>query len=82
MLKLINKTGCLNFTVRKVEAMDIAKLPEIKEIKTDGKSPSQRLRAAIFGLHEQRGGKKEDFEAYYSKVMEKFIDDVKGRMDQ
>jgi len=45
-----------------------------------GKSPSQRLRAVLFVLWEQRG-KNGDFEAYYNTYMERFINTIKDNLD-
>ena len=44
------------------------------------KSPSQRLRAVLFILWKQRGGKGE-FESYYRVMMDQFINDVKKILD-
>jgi hypothetical protein len=46
----------------------------------ESKSPSQRLRAALFVLWKQRG-EKGDFEQFYRQQMEKAINRVKGLLD-
>lgn len=48
--------------------------------KLDGKTPSQRLRAVLFVLYNQRGGMN-DFEEFYRRNMEKLIDYVKGKLE-
>lgn len=45
------------------------------------KSPAKRLRAALFVLHMQQGGTKENFEPFYVEKMEKMIDHVKSKLD-
>lgn len=45
------------------------------------KSPAKRLRAALFVLHMQRGGTKENFEPFYLEQMEKVITHVKNKLD-
>lgn len=57
---------------------------DIKEISTDTgkeKSPSRRLRSVLYVLWEQRGGPGE-FELFYIKQMENFINAVKERLDK
>ncbi len=45
------------------------------------KTPSQRLRASIMVLWQQKGGKG-DPEAFYRTVMEKLIEHVKGQLER
>ena len=49
-------------------------------------SPSQRLRNVIYALHKQKLEKnayvESDFETYYRKIMESFIDMTKGQLDE
>ncbi len=54
---------------------------EIKEKIDDGKTPSQRLRAAMFIWWEQMGKPNDDFEIFYRMKMEKIIETVKSRLD-
>lgn len=54
---------------------------EVKEFPNQ-KSLSERLRNALWVLHEKRGGKKEDFELFRTKYMEKVIDQVKQKIDE
>lgn len=48
-----------------------------KEMET--KTPSQRLRAALYVMHQQSNSK-DDFEVFYKQKMEKFIDAVKEKL--
>ena len=45
------------------------------------KTPSKRLRAVLFKLYQQSGGKKEEFEIYYRQQVEKIIDHLKSKLD-
>lgn len=45
------------------------------------KAPSQRLRAVLFRVHEQAGGKKEDFDNYYKTEIERIIDHYKAKLN-
>jgi hypothetical protein len=51
-------------------------LPEIRLEKGE-KSPGQRLRAALYVYWEQRTDKKDDFELFYRRWMERAIDGIK-----
>jgi hypothetical protein len=55
---------------------------EIPEGNADfkGKSPSQRLRAVLFLLHREAGGKPETFPEYYNAELEKVINSYKSRI--
>lgn len=46
----------------------------------DGKSPSQRLRNALYVLHSQSDSKL-TFEVYYASQMERLIESVKSRLE-
>lgn len=50
-----------------------------KEMET--KTPSQRLRAVIFLLWKQNESTNGDYEIFYKSMMEKFIDHIKGKLD-
>lgn len=54
---------------------------EIKEKVNDGKSPSQRLRSAMFKWWESQGKPNDDFELFYRMNMEKLIDWVKAKIE-
>jgi hypothetical protein len=47
----------------------------------DGKTPSQRLRGALYVLWEQRGKPSDSFELYYASKMEKLIETVKAELE-
>jgi hypothetical protein len=58
----------------------------LKSIKIDAeemgsKTPSQRLRSCLYVLFERNPEGYQDFNSYYSAMMDKFIDMVKKRID-
>ncbi len=82
ILTLNNKDGFVLFAERKLEVTDLVNLPKMPEVKkTDGKPPSQRLRAVMFKLHKQLGGKDADFEGFYITKMEAIIDHFKDKLE-
>ena len=81
MCDLHEKTGWLSFNVEKIEAVNLANLPTIKAVDTDGKSPSQRLRSIIYVLWE-KNGKQGIFEDYYIKCLGRFQKQVKDELDK
>jgi len=79
--KLAHTDGNILFATRRLDMKDLANIPEPDETsKTDGKTPSQRLRAVLFVRWKQLG-KTGDFDAYYRKSMEHFIDTVKEKLE-
>lgn len=61
-----------------IDEKDAPKLMIDKEL--NSKSPSTRLRNALFVLWQQNGSK-DDFEIFYKRSIEKFIDIVKERLN-
>jgi len=60
--------------------LDTPDVPEVKINKDlEEKSQSQRLRSALYILHQQTG--KGDFETFYREKMETFINKVKSHLD-
>ena len=74
--KFYQKFGYVLFSESTITDKDIPKASATDE----SKSPSQRLRAALFVLWKQRG-EKQDFEVFYRDKMEKFLDQVKSRLE-
>jgi len=82
LISMENKVGWFTFMVKLIEATDVVDLPEIDKSKyPQSKTPGQRLRSALFRLHESKGGKKEDFNTYYDTSMEYFIGTVTAKID-
>ena len=82
LISLENKIGWFTFMVKVIEAQDVIDLPEIDKSKyPQSKTPSQRLKAALYCLHQSKGGKKEDFQQYYDTSMEWFINSVTAKID-
>lgn len=75
--KHLNLFGWLMFAEENLEAVNIPK-EEIHE--DENKSPSKRLRATLFVLWKQCGSEG-DFESFYKKKMEIFIDTVKTKLE-
>lgn len=55
-------------------------VPEV-DATDESKSPSQRLRGALFVYWKNKPAPKSDFETFYRKQMEKIIDRVKACLD-
>ena len=72
------KTGYLLFKEDDFQENDVPK--DNTDMKS--KSPAQRLRGVLWILHQQRGGKNEDFESFYTQQMEKAINRVKDVLDK
>lgn len=78
LMDLLEEYGWMAFA-REDRPIDQLDVPEQKlEFKGD-KSPSQRLRAVLYVAWEQAKSD-EDFETYYRRMMEKFIDRVKQNL--
>lgn len=75
------RQGVVGFAERdlKVEDFNIPDEDFQKEFPNE-KSPSERLRGVLFVLHEKRGGKPEDFEAFRRKEMERVISHYKAKI--
>ena len=68
------------FLLKAEKFAELPKLPEIK-IESNQKTPSERLRGVIFKYWDIRTGKKEDFDTFYRKQMEKLIDAYKEKLE-
>lgn len=75
----LDKFGWLLFAETEHQPHDIDELEAIRK-DTGGKSPSQRLRAALYVLYKQQADTSISFEQYYGQMMEKVIDNVKSRL--
>ncbi len=67
-----------DFTKKETEAIDSLKTEKPLNVK----SKSQRLRAALFVLWEHNNEGYTSSEDFYDRYMERFIDDVKFKIDQ
>ena len=78
--QLHGKIGALHFSEANViEENDLIKLDAIdKEI--NQKSQAQRLRSVLFLIHQQNGGKKEDFKTFYESETERIINHYKEKL--
>ncbi len=74
--RMHNSFGYVLFAPNEFKEEDLP----VSEASDESKSPSQRLRAVLFILWRQKGGKGE-FESYYRNMMQQFIDDVKKILD-
>lgn len=80
LLPHLNQQGSLAFKVGEFNDTELEELPEAKEF-PEQKSQSKRLRDVLFVLHQQSGGKKEEFEDYYRRQMEIFINQIKNKLE-
>lgn len=78
LMEYYQSFGWLLFSANELKDTD---LPKENANKQDGKSPSQRLRAVIFVLWQQRTQGTGDFEAYYKQQMEKAIEAIKSNLE-
>lgn len=77
LLKCNNKFGHVLFKENSFQQSDIP----TEDVEDRTKTPSKRLRAVLYILHAQSGGKKENFENFYREKMEKIIDQIKNRLE-
>lgn len=81
LFELREKLGYLTFNVEVIEAQDIVDLPKLDSSDyEDGKTPSQRFRAVLFRIWEQKG-KKGVFNEYYNSCMELLINKYKDKLE-
>ena len=75
--KFHNSFGWLLFSESSIQPSDIpTNAPD-----TNTKSQAQRIRALLYKLHLQEGGKPEDFHLYYKEKTEKYINYLKSKLD-
>lgn len=80
MFSWADRFGWLLFKETEFKDNDTKELEAIRR-DTGGKSPSQRLRGALYVLYQQRGDTSTTFEQFYSQQMEKVINQVKSMLD-
>ena len=78
VMELHNKLGVFVFSEQGISEEDIKNLPKI-ELEEGEKHPSARLRASLFVYWEQKKIS-EPFDIYYRRMMEKFINSVKEKL--
>tara|TARA_B100001564_G_C20658897_1_gene680595 strand:- start:1311 stop:1685 length:375 start_codon:yes stop_codon:yes gene_type:complete len=67
-----------NISQEELDALDGFKLDSEK---TDGKTPSQRLRAVLYVYWKQHKQKDIEFDIFYLKYMNRTIDRIKDKLD-
>ena len=67
-----------NISQEELDALDGFKLDAEK---TDGKTPSQRLRAVLYVYWKQHKQKDIEFDIFYLKYMNRLIDKIKDKLD-
>tara|TARA_B110000003_G_C16420170_1_gene445903 strand:- start:16 stop:390 length:375 start_codon:yes stop_codon:yes gene_type:complete len=67
-----------NISQEELDALDGFKLDSEK---TDGKTPSQRLRAVLYVYWKQHKQKDIEFDIFYLKYMNRTIDKIKDKLD-
>jgi hypothetical protein len=76
VLKFNNKFGYFLFKENDIQDSDIPQ----GNADMKGKSPSQRLRAVMYLIFKESGGKAEDFADYYNTEYEKIITHFKSKI--
>lgn len=71
----LNGFGWMLFSENSTE-----EIPDEEPLEDDQKSPSKRLKSVLF-LIWKKNGEKDDFNDYYKKQMEKFINVCKEKLD-
>lgn len=72
----LNDFGWVLFSANEITESDIP----TADAEDTNKTPSKRIRSVLFIYWKQRGGKG-NFEDFYSRSMEKFIDQIKSKLD-
>ena len=67
-----------NISQEELDALDGFKLDSEK---TDGKTPSQRLRAVLFVYWKQHKQKEIEFDIFYVRYMNRLIDQIKEKLE-
>lgn len=76
-LTLIDKYWKQNgYVAFKMDEFDGSEMPEDNTKIQGQKSPSLRLRNALFAKHMHKGGTKDGFPAYYNRVLDGFVQSV------
>lgn len=73
----LNLFGWLVFSENQLQDSEIPK----EKIEDKSKAPSKRLRSVLYLYFIQQGGKKENFETWYSKRLETLIDEYKEKLN-
>jgi len=76
LMEFYQSYGHLLFSANQIQEDQV---PKANADRSDGKSPSQRLRAVLF-VAWKNNGNTGDFEAWYSQQMERIIDQVKAKI--
>jgi hypothetical protein len=78
---LHNRHGVMYFAEKEnLSHEELTMLDEV-EIDIGVKSPSQRLRNVLYVLHEQLGGNKDNFKDFYQQQIERFITQIKSKLE-
>lgn len=78
IFKLRNQIGWFVFSPSMLQETDIP----IDPVEDNQKTPSQRLRVALYVYHSKIGGKPEDFNEFYRKWVERKITQVKEKIQE
>ena len=78
---LHNRHGVLYFSEKETLSTEEMTMLDDVEIDIGVKSPSQRLRAVLWVLHEQLGGNKDNFKDFYMQQIERFIVSIKTKLE-
>lgn len=79
LMALHQKFGWLVFSENMVSESEVPAEPA-PEFKGD-KTPSKRLRAVLFKHWQMNTSKQEDFDSYYKRTVERFIETIKEKLN-
>lgn len=79
LFQLKGKLGHFVFAEQPIKEIDLAKLPPIK-LEAGEKTPSERLRAALWVFWEQHK-LTESFELFYRRQIDKYVESIKERLN-
>ena len=79
--ELKGKPSWLTINSHVIEAEDIIDLPPIRPVEPGEKTPSQRLRAVLAVMFKQNNEGFKTVDEHYKYYIEKFINHIKGKLD-
>lgn len=73
--------GKFGYIIFKENEINLEDMPTEDAVEDKSKTPSKRLRAALYVLARQKDIPREKFDEFYRTCVEKFIDQVKAKLD-
>ena len=83
LISMEHQLGWFSFALREIKPEDIIDLPALDETQFDMKKSSCKwLRDILFRYFESKGGKKEDFNIWYVREMQRIGNSYKNRIEE